>query len=297
MGMCLLAACATPAPPPTSAAIRVTSVITLTPVPPVPPTATLTPEPLAATVNGEAIPLAAYEKEEKRCRAGKSQAGLDPVDCPSLALQSLIEQAVVEQAARDAGITVSDSELEAALDQVKSDLGGLEAYQAWLAANLYTDEEFRAALRRDHIRARMAAQVTAQVGDTAEQVHARAILVGDEATARTLRDQIAGGADFASLAVTYSLDLSTRVAGGDLGWFPRGQLTMPEVEQAAFALQPGETSDVIHSALGYHIVQTLERDPAHPLSPGAAQTLRARAYQAWLEGALSRAVIEKYVTP
>ncbi len=297
IGVSLLAACATPTPTLTPAATRVISIVTPTPVPTVPPTPTLTPEPLAAIVNGETIPLAAYEVEEQRCRAGKSQAGLDPADCPALALQGLIEQAVVEQAARAAAITVSDGELEAALAQISSSLGGPEAYQAWLAANLYTDDEFRAALRRERLRVHLAEQITAQMGETVEQVHARALLVADEVTAQALLAQITAGADFASLAVAYSLDLSSRAAGGDLGWFPRGLLTAPEVEEAAFALQPGETSGVVHSALGYHIVQTLEHDPARPLSPGAAPALRARAYQLWLENLLAGAVIEKFVVP
>src|SRR5574341_533892 len=137
----LLAACNTPNPTSLPDATRVTSVSTLTPVPSVPPTPTITPEPLAARVNGEPITLAAFEKEEKRCRAGKSQAGLDPADCPALALQSLIEQKAVEQAAVAAGLTVSDTEDESALTQIVGDLGGLEAYRAWLAANLYSDDE------------------------------------------------------------------------------------------------------------------------------------------------------------
>ncbi len=293
----LLAACNTPNPTSLPDATRVTSVSTLTPVPSVPPTPTITPEPLAARVNGEPITLAAFEKEEKRCRAGKGQAGLDPADCPALALQGLIEQKVVEQAAMAAGITVSDTEDESALTQIVSDLGGPEAYMAWLAANLYSDDEFREALRRERLRARMAEQVMAAVGETAEQVHAQALLVADASTAQALLDQLKGGADFASLALAYSLDLSSRAAGGDLGWFPRGGLTVPEVEEAAFALQPGETSEVIHSALGYHIVRVLERDPARPLSPGAAQALRARAYRDWLDGLLAKAAVEKFVAP
>jgi peptidyl-prolyl cis-trans isomerase C len=260
-------------------------------------TVTPTPEPLAARVNGDGILLAALQKEVERCRAGLSSAGADVGRCPDSALQSLIEQRVVEQAAVAAKLTVTDEELNAAEEHIQQSLGGADAYAGWLAANLYTRDEFRQALRADRLRAKMADQVMASVGPQAEQVHALALVVADEATAQDLLAQIRGGADFSSLALKYSLDLSSRATGGDLGWFPRGVLAVPEVEAAAFALKPGETSEVIHSAVGYHLVQVLEIDPARPLSPAARQTLRARAYQTWLEGVLSRAVIEKLVSP
>jgi peptidyl-prolyl cis-trans isomerase C len=256
------------------------------------PTATATPEPLAALVNGRPIRLADYEAEVRRCQAAQAFP-----DCPARALQALIEQAVVEQAAAAAGLAVDEAEVEAEVARIQQGLGGAEAYHAWLAANFYTEATFLTALRRDLLRARMAAQVAASVGETAEQVHALAILVADEATARRLVEQLESGADFTTLALTYSLDLSSRVAGGDLGWFPRGGLTAPEVEDAAFALEPGATSDVIRSALGYHIVRALERDPARPLSPGAQQALRERAFQAWLEGVMAQAAIETRISP
>lgn len=304
VGICLflLAACnragpaATPRPAQETAAPA--SAKTVAPTMPTPtPTLAPTSEPLAASVNGDGILLAAYQKEVERCRAGKTSVGAEAADCSASALQSLIEQKVIEQAAVAAGLSVSDEELQAAQNQVTQSLGSPEAYTNWLAANLYTETEFRQALRLDRLRAKMAEQVMASVGTQAEQVHAQALVVADEATAVDLLAQLKAGADFSKLALAYSLDLSSRAAGGDLGWFPRGLLTAPEVEQAAFALQPGETSDVIHSLLGYHIVRVLERDPARPLSPAAAQTLRARAYQAWLEARLSEAVIQKIVSP
>jgi len=283
--------------PPASTLPTVTPVTSAATATPLPPSPTPTPEPLAALVNGEPITLAAYDQEIERCRTGKQNAGLDSADCPAVVLQSQIENLAVEQAARAAGIVISDSDLEAELRRIQASLGRVEAYQAWLAANLYSGDEFRTALRRDLLRARMGAQVTASVGEAAEQVHARGLLVADEATAQDLLAQIKAGADFAQLAAAYSLDLSSRPAGGDLGWFPRGLLTTPEVEQAAFALQPGQTSEVIHSALGYHIIQTLERDPARPLSLAAGQALRERALQAWLEGVITKAVVQKFVNP
>ena len=266
--------------------------------PPTPTTApSPTPEPLALTVNGEPILLSDYEHELARCQAGKASAGFDPTDCPAKVVQQLTEQAVVEQAAAAVGLSVSEAEVDAALNKVTASLGGPGPFNDWLSANQYGSVEFRAALRADLLRARMVAQVTAAVPDTAEQVHAREILVLEAVTADTLLSQIKSGSDFATLALAYSRDLSSRAAGGDLGWFPRGLLTMPELEAAAFALQPGETSEVVHSSLGYHIVQVIERDPARPLSPAAAQAVRAAAWAEWLKAQLAQAVVVNTISP
>lgn len=263
-----------------------------------PPTPTIlpspTPEPLALTVNGQPIPLERYERELVRCQAGLAGVGAEVGNCPALVLDSLIEQTVIEQAAAGAGLIVTDAEVDFALAQITSELGGPGVLVTWLQTNLYAPDEFRLALQADLLRARLAEQVTA-VEATAEQVHAREILVSTAEAAQTLLDQLQAGADFATLALQHSRDLSSRVAGGDLGWFPRGLLTVPEVEEAAFALLPGETSAVVASPLGFHIVQVLERDPARPLSPAAIQSLRAAAYAAWLDARLVEADVVRHV--
>ncbi len=83
--------------------------------------------------------------------------------------------------------------------------------------------------------------------------------MNDEATANQVVQQLKGGADFAALAAKLSLDVTTRQTGGDLGWFPRGQLLQKTVEDAAFSLPLNRYSAPVKSDLGYHIIQTLER--------------------------------------
>lgn len=77
--------------------------------------------------------------------------------------------------------------------------------------------------------------------------------------AEDLLKQIRNGADFAELAKKYSEDTATAPAGGDIGWVARGQ-TVPEFENAAFALNPGQVSDVIQTEYAYHIIEVLEKD-------------------------------------
>lgn len=299
----LSAACtATPTPLPTAGPGTVAPPTlpggTATALPPTAsPTPSATPVPLAALVNGEPITLAAYEAEVARCVAGFTVSHQSTTTCPTAALESLIDEVLVAQAATQAGLSVSDTTLEAQLATITQELGGPEALNTWLTTMGYTRDSFRVALRHTLLRGQMEAQVRASIGPTAEQVHALALRVADEATATTLRAQLQNGADFSQLAVDYSQDLSTKPAGGDLGWFPRGVLPVPEVEAAAFALEPAAVSEVIATAEGYYLVQTLERDPAHPLSPQATQTLRAAAYQNWLAAQRAAATIERRVTP
>jgi parvulin-like peptidyl-prolyl isomerase len=67
-----------------------------------------------------------------------------------------------------------------------------------------------------------------------------------------------------------------------LGGFPRGYLPSQAIEDAVFALRPGQFSAIIQDETGYHILYLVERDPARLLSPDALLTLQERAVQNWL---------------
>jgi peptidyl-prolyl cis-trans isomerase D len=109
--------------------------------------------------------------------------------------------------------------------------------------------------------------------DIPEQVRARDILIRADrksdpktlearrAVAQKLRDRLAAGEDFAELARKDSDDAKTRERGGDLGFFRRGQLA-PELEKAAFGLDPGQLSEVIQTDSGFHIMRVEERRDA-----------------------------------
>jgi peptidyl-prolyl cis-trans isomerase NIMA-interacting 1 len=74
-----------------------------------------------------------------------------------------------------------------------------------------------------------------------------------EAAIAALGDQIAAGADFAALAKEHS-DCPSGAEGGDLGVFGPGSM-VPSFEKAAFALEPGQTSPVVETDFGYHLIQ------------------------------------------
>ncbi len=80
-----------------------------------------------------------------------------------------------------------------------------------------------------------------------------------QAQAEELRDRARAGADFAALAEEWSEDPGSAARGGDLGFFPRGAM-VPPFEEAAFALEPGEVSDVVESQFGLHVIRAEERE-------------------------------------
>lgn len=83
-----------------------------------------------------------------------------------------------------------------------------------------------------------------------------------KAKAEDLLKQIKSGADFAALAEKNSDDPGSKVQGGELGWLDRGK-TVPEFDKTAFSLAPGQTSDVIKTQFGYHILQVEDKKSAH----------------------------------
>lgn len=254
-----------------------------TPLPPTP-----TPIPLAATVNGEGITAAEFEAELARFQSAQTALGnkLSLEEATQRVMGDLIDQLLLTQSAQAEGFSVEDAMLQDRIARLAEQAGGADKLADWQAQHGYTDESFRLALGRQINAAWMRDKIIAGVPNTAEQVHVRQILFYNADTTQKVLDQLKSGADFNTLAAQYD-----PVTQGELGWFPRGYLLQPQIEAAAFALQPGQTSDVIQTTLGYHILMLLERDPNRMLSPDARLTLQNQALENWLQEQRTKSTI------
>ena len=268
----LIAAACNPTPAPATPSASPTAVMT--------PTITL--EPMAVSINGVGVTLAEYQQELLRLQDAQSQLGItsNAEEQKQKVLADLTDQLLLEQGATQGGYMVDDSTLQNRIEQLAADMGGQDRLTEWQNTNHYTPDTFAQAMRRSIAAAWQRDQIINSVPDLADEVHARQILVQTEGTASELLAQLKAGADFATLAMTY--DPTT---GGDLGWFPQGYLLQPEVETAAFALQPGQYSEVIKSAIGYHIIYVIERDANHELTPDARRALQEKKLSDWLDAA------------
>jgi peptidyl-prolyl cis-trans isomerase D len=115
---------------------------------------------------------------------------------------------------------------------------------------------------------------------TPEQVRASHILLKtegkDEAAVKKQAEELLakarGGADFAQLAKQYSEDDASKVKGGDLDYFGKGQM-VPEFDKAAFSMTPGQISDLVKTQYGFHIIKLVDKKAAttKPLAEVRAQ--------------------------
>lgn len=281
-------ACARPEAPPPASVVPETAAPVAVPnaVAPVP---TELPD-VVARVNGEDIGRAELKRAVARL---ESQLGAPlPDEERSHVIRELLDQqialALLLQEATARGIEATDADVDGELAFVQAQFPSEQAFTEALAQEAMTLDEFRTETARQIVVSRLiedavASQVTVTSDELTAfyednpnrfrqgaQVRASHILISvpqgaDEAgradaraQAEQLLAEVETGGNFAVLAQEHSDDPGSGAAGGDLGYFREGTM-VPEFEQVAFALQPGETSGLVETQFGYHIIRVVDR--------------------------------------
>lgn len=268
-------------PSPTQPLFTPTFAVTIRPSA-LPPSATpsATPEPLALRVDGSGISLVEYNNELLRLQDVLKNSGqsLSEVNQQKKILDDFTNQLLLANAAFKDRYKIEDAAVQKRLQDAIEQAGGEQAYQSWLQKNHYTQSEFLTAFRRSIAAAWKRDKIIEAAPQTADQVHARQILLLEEATAERYYNQLKAGADFATLAFQADPDL-----GGDLGWFPKGYIFLPEIEKIAFDVEPGKFSPITKTTYGFHIVQVIERKANQPLSEDARRMIQRNLLNEWLK--------------
>jgi peptidyl-prolyl cis-trans isomerase C len=244
-----------------------------------------------ARVNGQPVTKADFDRLVKNVEAGR---GPIPADKRDEVLRSVLDQlitySVLKQEAAARKLTVSDADVDAQVAQMQKQFPSEAEFNTALAARNATVAQLKADARVDMainkmMEAELASTTAATDADAqdfytknpdkfkqGETVRASHILVkveesADDAMKKVARSKIdavlkraKAGEDFAALAKENSADGSA-AQGGDLGFFPRGQM-VPAFDQAVFALKPGEISEVVTTQFGYHIIKLTEKKEA-----------------------------------
>ena len=236
-------------------------------------------------------------------------------DLPTSVLEELIDDQIVRQESERRGIMVSSEEVEIRLEEqfgydrnpptptpitvtlpitvtptptvapmtheefVEQSAGWLQIAQE---ATGFSEKDFLSLLEVSLYREKLEEALNAEVPTTAEQIHARHVLVETREEAEDALARLHDGEGFAELAAELSTDTTSGEEGGDLGWFARGKM-VTEFEEAAFALEPGQLSEIVETQYGFHIIEVVERDANRELELSDLEAVQWEAFNSWFE--------------
>ncbi len=235
-------------------------------------------------------------------------------------LQKMIETTLLDQAGKKLGIADLNTRVDAKIASLKKSFPNEAGFQQALAKQHLSETDLRKKVERS-VRIKTLLDEKIRKGITVsdeevktfydknkekikepESVRASHILIRvakdapkkEEAAARKKIDallaRVKKGEDFTTLAKANSEDPSAKMNGGDLGYFTHGQM-VPEFDQTAFALKPGETSDVIRTSFGFHIIKCVDKKPGRQI-PLKEASPKIRKY---LEDSAFRTKLNQYI--
>ena len=231
-------------------------------------------DPVLARVDGQEIRVSDLELEFRRLP--EELRNMPPAMLQPLLLDQMITHKAIVNAARARGLD-RDAEVVARVRRAEEET----LQQALLL------REVQPLLTDEALRARYQAEIAGRPAE--EEVRASHILLASEQEARAALAEVRRpGANFAEIARRRSTDPGAR-NGGDLGFFKRGDM-IPEFEQAAFALRPGEISqNPVRTQFGWHVIRLEERRAVPAVSfDESREALRQQAFEEGVNAAVER---------
>lgn len=195
-------------------------------------------------------------------------------------LEQVIDDYLITKKLDEAGVKVSEAEVEATFAEFKERFPAEEEFANFLEQSGVSVPEIKEDMRKsERLKKHLEAAFDAKVGDDEvkkyydenpsqferpQQVQASHILLKIEegkddevlAKAKDLMKKARAGEDFATLAKTHSEGPSAKT-GGDLGYFPRGRM-VPEFDKVAFELDKGDVSEPVKTRFGYHVIKVMD---------------------------------------
>lgn len=240
-------------------------------------------DPVLATVNGQPIHLSEVQEAAKSLPQAH---GMPPAKLYPLLVDQLVDAKALLAAAEKAG-----------MDKDPAVRNAMQAAAEHALESAYLSKTVLAQVTDDAVRKKYDEEFAGKKGEP--EVHARHILVADEATAKKIIAELKKGADFAKLSAQYSKDPGSAKQGGDLGFFKKSEM-VPEFANAAFALKDNEISpQPVKTEFGYHVIQVLgHRTAPVPTFEQERDSLRQKMIQAAVQkqiaAAKANAKIERF---
>ncbi len=223
-------------------------------------------------------------------------------------LEKLILEKIILDYASKNKIEVTDEEVTERVESYKEVLETKEKYEEFLTENNMTEDNFKEGIKKEmiidkyrnnfieglEIDEKEAKKYFEGNKDKYIKVRASHILVETEEEAKEILEKINSGEEFHALAAKESIDTSTAVKGGDLGYLVKGMI--PEFDDIIFSLKTGEVSDVVESDYGFHLIKIDERlEDYEDVKDRVIDNLKAQKYDENLKKMREEAKVKIYM--
>ncbi len=218
-------------------------------------------------------------------------------------LQMLVNDSLIRSYVLSTGYTITDELFKEKFDELKAlleeDTETKAMYDSIGVTDAFLEKQVQGSILMDEFTKVVDGLIDAETARLEDlyanepvQVSARHILVDDEATALEVKAKLDAGEDFSELVTAYSKDTGSVSAGGDLGYFSRGQM-VTEFENVAFSQPIGEISEPVQTTYGYHIIKVEDRLTVNQLIENGEEEAVINDYKQQLKDSLYNEFYQK----